>query len=121
MLLIHRQIFTLPVTRLTEWFQHFQRGEVDTFHPIKEKGELGKLASEVEQVALSLRVARKIVSDKATERIDKEELWTENKLRDLIHARLGERRCLWYQIESHICMSLMKLRVNLNAFVRQAV
>ncbi len=91
MLLIHRQIFTLPVTRLTEWFQHFQRGEVDTPHPIKEKGELGKLASEVEQVALSLRVARKVVSDKASERIDKDEVWTEAKLRDLIHARLGEK------------------------------
>ncbi len=91
MLLIQRQIFTLPVKRLTKWFQHFQRGEVDTSHPIKEKGELGKLASEVEQVALSLRVARKIVSDKASERIDKEEVWIENKLRYLIHARLGEK------------------------------
>jgi trehalose 6-phosphate synthase len=90
MLLIQRQIFILPVIRLTDWFHHFQKGEIDSLHPIKEKGELGKLASEVEQVALSLRVARKIVSDKATERIEKEELWTETKLRDLIHARLGE-------------------------------
>lgn len=91
MLLIQRQIFTLPVKRLTEWFHYFQKGDTDLPHPIKEKGELGKLASEVEQVALSLRVARKIVSDKASERIDKEELWTEAKLRDLIHARLGEK------------------------------
>jgi trehalose 6-phosphate synthase len=90
MLLIQRQIFILPVIRLTEWFQRFQKGDMDLPHPIKEKGELGKLASEVEQVALSLRVARKIVSDKASERIQKEELWTEAKLRDLIHARLGE-------------------------------
>jgi trehalose 6-phosphate synthase len=91
MLLIQRQIFTLPVKRLTEWFHYFQKGDTDLPHPIKEKGELGKLASEVEQVALSLRVARKIVSDKASERMDKEELWTEEKLRDLIHARLGEK------------------------------
>ena len=90
MLLIQRRIFILPVIRLTEWFQHFQRGETDLLHPIKGRDELGKLASEVEQVALSLRVARRIVSDKASERIEKEELWTEAKLRDLIHARLGE-------------------------------
>jgi trehalose 6-phosphate synthase len=90
MLLIQRQIFTLPVVRLTEWFQHFQRGETETTHPIKGKDELGKLASEVEQVALSLRVARKVVSEKATERMQKDELWTEAKLRDLIQARLGE-------------------------------
>ncbi|MDD5618220.1 MAG: trehalose-6-phosphate synthase [Candidatus Omnitrophica bacterium] len=90
MLLIQRQIFTMPVVRLTEWFRHFQRGETEQAHPIKGKDELGKLASEVEQVALSLRVARKVVTEKATERMQKEELWTEAKLRDLIHARLGE-------------------------------
>src|SRR3989338_8991357 len=91
MFLIQRQIFILPVIRLTEWFQHFQRGETDTTHPIiKEKDVLGRLAREVEQVALNLRVARRIVSDKALERIQKEELWTEVKLRDLIQAKLGE-------------------------------
>jgi len=90
MLLIQRQIFILPVVRLTEWFQHFQKGETEAAHPIKGKDELGKLASEVEQVALSLKVARRVVSEKATERLEKEELWTEAKLRDLIHARLGE-------------------------------
>ncbi len=90
MLLIQRQIFILPVLRLTEWFQHFQRGEVDAAHPIKEKGELGKLASEVEQVALSLRVARRTISEEAVVRLEKEEMWTEAKLRDLIRAKLGE-------------------------------
>jgi len=90
MLLIQRRIFILPVINLTEWFQHFQKGETEQLHPIKDKGELGKLASEVEQIALSLRVARKVVSEKATERMQKDEIWTESKLRDLIHARLGE-------------------------------
>ena len=90
MLLIQRRIFILPVIRLTEWFQHFQRGETDSLHSIKVKDELGKLASEVEQVALSLRIARKVVTEEAHVRIQKEELWTESKLRDLIHARLGE-------------------------------
>lgn len=91
MLLIQRRIFILPIINLTEWFQHFQKGETEQLHPIKDKdGELGKLASEVEQIALSLRVARKVVSEKATERLQKDELWTEAKLRDLIHARLGE-------------------------------
>jgi len=90
MLLIQRRIFILPIINLTEWFQHFQKGETEQPHPIKDKGELGKLASEVEQIALSLRVARKVVSEKAAERMEKDELWTEVKLRDLIHARLGE-------------------------------
>ncbi|OHD68794.1 MAG: hypothetical protein A2W19_10840 [Spirochaetes bacterium RBG_16_49_21] len=87
---LNRQIFVLPVQRLTEWFRHFQKGEIDDRHPIKEKGELGKLASEVEQVALSLRVVRRTISDEALIRLQKEELWTEEKLRNLIHAKLGE-------------------------------
>lgn len=87
---LHQQIFVTPVKRLTMWFHHFQKGETDEKHPIKENGELGKLASEVEQVALSLRVARKSVSEEAEQRITKEDIWTENKLKDLIRAKLGE-------------------------------
>ncbi|MFA5780565.1 MAG: trehalose-6-phosphate synthase [Elusimicrobiota bacterium] len=87
---IQRQIFILPVERLTKWFQHYQKGEISEKHPLKESGELGKLASEVEQVALSLRIARKTISEKAQIRIQKEDLWTESKLRDIVHAKLGE-------------------------------
>jgi len=88
--LIQRHIFFLPVERLTKWFQHFQKGEIDEQHPIKEQGELGKLASEVEQVALTLRVARKAVSEQAHVRMQEEDLWTETKLKNLTHAKLGE-------------------------------
>jgi len=89
-LLIQRQIFIIPVRRLTQWFTHFQRGETDKLQPFTEKGEFGKLISEVEQVALSIRVARRTISDQAHVRLEKEELWTEAKLKDLIHAKLGD-------------------------------
>ncbi len=92
--LTERQMFTLPVRRLTQWFSLFQRGETDKLRPFIEKGEFGKLVSEVEQVALSLRVARKAASDEAAVRLEKEELWTEGKLRDLVRARLGEKAFL---------------------------
>ncbi|MFH1258196.1 MAG: trehalose-6-phosphate synthase [Elusimicrobiota bacterium] len=88
--LIQRQIFILPVLRLTEWFHHFQRGETESLSPINKEGVLGKLASEVEELALSLRVARKMVSEEASKRIQKQDLWTEAKLRDLIRSKMGE-------------------------------
>jgi len=88
--LIQRQIFILPVRRLTRWFTHFQKGETDKLRPFEEKGEFGKLVSKVEQVALGLRVARKVVTEEAQVRLQKEEIWTEEKLRGLIHAKLGE-------------------------------
>jgi alpha,alpha-trehalose-phosphate synthase [UDP-forming] len=86
-----RQIFSMPVRRLTRWFSLFQRGETDILRPFAEAGEFGKLVSEVEQVALSLRVARKAAADDATARIEKDEVWTEAKLRDLVRAKLGEK------------------------------
>jgi len=89
-LLIQRQIFIKPVRRLTQWFMHFQRGDIDKLRPFAEKGEFGKLISEVEQVALSIRVARRTISDQAHLRVQKEELWTEAKLKDLIHAKFGD-------------------------------
>ncbi len=89
-LIVQRQIFTAPVEQLTEWFKRFQKGEIDIKHPIKGRGELGKLASEVEQAALSLRVARKAASEEATERIQKEDQWTDAKLKDVVKSKLGE-------------------------------
>jgi trehalose 6-phosphate synthase len=89
-LLTLRQAFILPVRRLTQWFKHFQKGETEKLQPFEEKGEFGKLVSEVEQVALGLRVARKVVTEEAHQRIQKEEIWTEAKLRDLTRAKLGE-------------------------------
>lgn len=88
--LMQRQIFILPVRRLTKWFSYFQKGETEKLRPFKEKGEFGKLITEVEQVALGLRVARRVVTDEAHARIQKEEIWTEAKLRDLVRAKLGE-------------------------------
>lgn len=87
---IQRQIFFLPIQRLTDWFHHFQKGETDDLRPFEAKDELGKLASEVEQVALNLRVARKTVSHEAQTRLHKEDAWTEAKLKNLVQAKLGE-------------------------------
>jgi alpha,alpha-trehalose-phosphate synthase [UDP-forming] len=89
-LLVQRHIFVAPVERLTEWFAKFQKGEIDHVHPIKERGELGKLASEVEQAALGLRVARKVVSEEATVRVHRDDLWTESRLKDIVRAKLGD-------------------------------
>lgn len=88
--LVERHTYVIPLQSLTTWFRHFQKGELDRLTPFRARGELGKLVSEVEQVALSLRVARKAVTTEAQERIKDEETWTETKLRDLVLARLGE-------------------------------
>lgn len=87
---VQRSVFVAPVEKLTEWFKEFQKGDIDKIHPIKDKDVLGKLANEVEQVALSLRVARKTVQEESSQRIQNDQLWNEAKLRDLVLAKLGE-------------------------------
>jgi len=87
---LQRQIFVLPVQRLTEWFTRFQKGETDEQLSFEEIGDLGKLAKEVEQVALGLRVARRTVSREAQDRVESGDLWTEKRLQDLVRAKLGE-------------------------------
>lgn len=87
--IVFRQMFLLPVLRLTDWFKGFLRGEGDHRHPLKDEDELGKLANEVEQVALNLRVARRAIVEDAQTRLNKEEIWTESKLRNYIQAKLG--------------------------------
>ena len=81
---IQRMLFVAPIKQLTEWFENFQRGDIDGNHPIKDKDELGRLASEVEQVALSLRVARRTISEEAKGHLAHGEIWTEGKLRTLV-------------------------------------
>src|SRR3989339_627258 len=90
LVIIQRQIFILPVQRLTEWLHRFQKGEIDEQLSFKQIGDLGKLASEIEQVALGLRVARKSAASEASERVRMEELWNEQKLKDVVRAKLGE-------------------------------
>jgi trehalose 6-phosphate synthase len=87
--IVLRQMFLLPVMKLTDWFKGFLRGEGDHRHPLKDVDELGKLANEVEQIALNLRVARRAIVEDAQTRLNKEDHWTENKLRNFIQAKLG--------------------------------
>jgi len=87
----HQKLYVVPVKRLTDWFENFQKGRTDTAAPSLQDGsELGKLAVEVEQVALSLRVARKSIVEEAQERVERDELWTETRLKELVQAKFNE-------------------------------
>ncbi len=85
-----RQMYVMPLRGITEWFRRFQKGETNALRPKKVPAELGRLAAEVEQMALSLRVARKAAADNAEERLRSEERWTQDRLRDVVQATLGE-------------------------------
>ncbi len=87
-LILYRKFFINPVLQITKWFEDFQKG--DPCVKIKDVGGNFKdLASEVEQTALKLKVAKKSVSEKAVNRLNKNELWTEGRLKDLVRAKIA--------------------------------
>ena len=87
---LKNKFFSQPVQKMTEWFKHFQKGELRKIQKPEDRGELGELADEVEQIALDIKIAKKSISTKAEKRLKKDELWTETKLRDLVHYKLGD-------------------------------
>ena len=87
---LERQFFSSPISRLTKWFRHYQKGETEEMKKIEGDGGLGELATEVQQVALGLKIAKNAMTEDAKQRLKKEDLWTESKLRDLIRSKLGD-------------------------------
>lgn len=87
--LFYRNYFILPVLKITKWFENFQKGgNISSLKNIEDE-HLSKLAGEVEQTALKLKIAKKNAAKEAYAKITKNELWTEARLRDLIKAKLG--------------------------------
>jgi trehalose-6-phosphate synthase len=89
-IVLQRHIFFHPLRKITAWFHSYLQGEAGSMKPGLADSHLRKFASEVEQLALSLKVARRSLSQKATSRHRADDQWTEEKLRNLVHARLGE-------------------------------
>jgi len=108
-LLVWRRLISRPLARLTDWFRRFQRGERLAGSPQDLAAhDLGSLATEVEQVALNLRIARKSVVQEAQQRLQHDESWTEERLRDLTRARLRGNPPWSYPTANRTCMSLKR-------------
>ena len=89
-LLLSRTLFIMPLIKLTEWFKKFQSGEINYSTQVKSGDEFEKLINEVEQVALSLRIAKKAANEEASIRTKKTEAWNDRRLKDLVKAKIGD-------------------------------
>ncbi len=92
--LLHKHFFINPVKRLTHWFNEFQKSDIEAIYPLKEDAEFASLASEIEQVALKIKVAKKNISENASKRIEIAEIWDEQRLKEFIRAKLGTNELL---------------------------
>jgi len=88
--IIYLSVMT-PIKRTTEWIREVRRGEDFREMDPKHKILLGPLASEISQMAKSLRMARSAAEEEARLRHSSESLWTPERLREFVKVRLGGR------------------------------
>ncbi len=89
--LIVRASITRPMARMAEWTKQLKGGRPMTPPPDADAGLFGSLATEVTGLARTLARARASAAEEARLRLAGESLWTEERLKQFVEIRFGER------------------------------
>jgi trehalose-6-phosphate synthase/HAMP domain-containing protein len=90
-LLVVRWSVTHPLRRLEAWTRQLRRGESAPPPVGPDRALLGPLAAEVSDLARSLARARAAAEQEAALRLASETVWTEERLKQVVTSRLGDR------------------------------
>jgi trehalose 6-phosphate synthase len=90
-LLVVRWSVTHPLRRLEAWTRQLRRGESVPPPVGSDRALLGPLAAEVSDLARSLTRARAAAEQEAALRLASEAVWTEERLKQVVTSRLGDR------------------------------
>jgi trehalose-6-phosphate synthase/HAMP domain-containing protein len=82
---------TRPVARMAEWTKRLKAGLPVAPPPDADESLFGSLATEVTGLARSLARARQSAEQEARLRLAGESVWTEERLRQFVEMRFGER------------------------------
>jgi len=93
-LLVVRWSITGPIAQIAKWMRELRLGNDKTENPAEFlRGDiLTPLVSEVSYLAKSLSMARKKAEEEARLSIKTESLWTADRLKEHIHAELGDKK-----------------------------
>ena len=89
--MVVRWSVTRPMARIAEWTRHLKSGQPLSPPPEADAGLFGSLATEVTGLARTLARARVAVAEEARLRLSGESLWTEERLKQFVEIRFGER------------------------------
>ena len=89
--LVVRWSVTRPMARIAEWTRQLKSGKPVTLPPQADVSLFGPLATEVTGLARTLARARLAAAEEARLRLAGESLWTEERLKQFIEIRFGER------------------------------
>jgi trehalose 6-phosphate synthase len=82
---------TRPMTRIAEWTRQLKSGQPVAPPPQADASLFGSLATEVTSLARTLARARLAAAEEARLRLAGESLWTEERLKQFVEIRFGER------------------------------
>jgi trehalose-6-phosphate synthase len=89
--LVVRWSVTRPMTRIAEWTRRLKSGQPVAPPPEADASLFGSLATEVTGLARTLARARLAAAEEARLRLVGESLWTEERLKQFVEIRFGER------------------------------
>ncbi|TMQ16830.1 MAG: trehalose-6-phosphate synthase [Candidatus Rokuibacteriota bacterium] len=82
---------TRPMERIAEWTRQLKSGQPVAPPPEADAGLFGSLATEVTSLARTLARVRLAAAEEARLRLSGESLWTEERLKQFVEIRFGER------------------------------
>ncbi|HEU4367820.1 MAG TPA: trehalose-6-phosphate synthase [Methylomirabilota bacterium] len=82
---------TRPMTRIAEWTRQLKSGQPVAPPPQADASLFGSLATEVTSLARTLARARLAAAEEARLRLVGDSLWTEERLKQFVEVRFGER------------------------------
>ncbi len=89
--LLVRWSVTRPMARIAEWTRQLKSGQPVALPPQADVSLFGPLATEVTSLARTLARARLAAAEEARLRLAGESLWTEERLKQFVEIRFGER------------------------------
>src|SRR5207249_2568121 len=82
---------TRPMARIAEWTRQLKSGQPVAPPPEADASLFGSLATEVTSLARTLARVRLAAAEEARLRLSGESLWTEERLKQFVEIRFGER------------------------------
>ena len=89
--LVVRWSVTRPMARIAEWTRQLKSGQPLAPPPNADESLFGSLATEVTGLARTLARARLSAAEEARLRLSGDSLWTEERLKQFVEIRFGER------------------------------
>lgn len=81
-----------PIAKMSEWMNNVRRGKVDEIMKMPKEDLFAPISTELSNLAKSLAMARRAAEEEARLRQKAESIWTKERLKEHVRAKLGDKR-----------------------------